>query len=538
MKFKFVNGKMIILEATQQLNEAEPATSTATGVDSNQVFSGITKDDALKLTDKSKIADAIRQIEENDPNNRELLNILYGKFIEGNIDPKMKDDYVIPELRLQGIDKVINNQVGLLEFINNVKNSAKFNGQIPNEALVFIKGVSSSDLPAKLIIDKNSALYKNSEIFANNRNGDDLVYMLKTFALFNNSRLADKLNKAEKKYKTKDGKPFVINKDTFDDFIVETKGGKANEAKRILSQYIIEDEENTVTLKSWLDAKKYNLTFDQIVELIEKHRSEIEKKFGPEDAKVIIKQWYDKDNENSDVALLSKDNINGLRSKSNPLRERFWRIEVPEDATFADVFAAMIEWYQKETEKVEDSVDNSLQSHLSKAKVTTSDQTIKNYLFKVGKEAFGDGTPRYKKYITKINNLLNGSAADRKKLFELDIDNKAVAKSLEKAMQGLIAETDSVTTKPMTLEQAVSKLLKQTPAQFEKYLTNQIKDRVTDPAERAKLRQILSQIYNNENIVADFMKIIVTPNEDGKINWLDAMVKYYKKLPKKKTKSA
>jgi hypothetical protein len=29
MKFKFVNGKMIILEATQQLDEAEPATSTA-----------------------------------------------------------------------------------------------------------------------------------------------------------------------------------------------------------------------------------------------------------------------------------------------------------------------------------------------------------------------------------------------------------------------------------------------------------------------------------------------------------------------------
>ena len=310
MKFKFVNGKMIILEATQQLNEAEPATSTAvaSGTEVDDLDLGPTSSEVSAVTlpknltelakldpqnaeDLEKIKLYIQKIERDDPNNTRWLNELYEMLLVSKlwkdatvrITDKDALKYTLAEMVKQKFQKVEEGQVPLVTFLKNLAIKQP-NYSVPAEVAFFINQSEFDDAVLKNI---------GSDIYTY---ASDLL-------------LSDK-NKIDQYGLPVDKK--------FSDLVKLS----VNELETFLAKYTAKDDREY--LKDWFKAQEKEATFAVLRDFIQN-----ESKISDADKKV----WLD-----PKVGILGENNIEALSNKSNPRAKQVWNIQVRTKDTFVDVF--------------------------------------------------------------------------------------------------------------------------------------------------------------------------------------------------------
>lgn len=508
MKFKFVNGKMIILEATQRLNEAEPATSTATaaGTEADDLDLGPTSSEVSAVTlpknltelakldpqnaeDLEKIKLYIQKIERDNPNNTRWLNELYGMLLVSKlwkdatvrITDKDALKYTLAEMVKQKFQKVEEGQVPLVNFLKNLA-IKRPNYSAPYEVIYFI---NKSEFDSDILKNIGSDIYTHaSDIFGNST--EDTIFKLKLFLLLSDKNKIDQYGlPADKK---------------FNDLVKLS----VNELETFLARYTAKDDREY--LKDWLKAQEKEATFAVLRDFIQN-----ESKISDADKKA----WLD-----PKVGILGENNIEALSNKSNPRAKQVWNIQVRTKDTFVDVFNKLKTWYESE-DVVDDGKDLSLNTYLTNNNIKNVPDFLRKALNNIQNKTERD------LYLQKLFVILSDDVS-YKNLLKSDVVADDFTNSLITQLKRL-----SVPNREITFEKALA-ASGLTGEQGYGKLKEFVNKGVTNQAAQTKLNKSIDLIFDKKNpgLKADFLKSIVPLTKNGTFDWLKGLQNYVARVKK------
>ena len=506
MKFKFVNGKMIILEATQQLNEAEPATSTAAGTDVDDLDLGPTSSEISAVTlpknlkelakldpqnaeDLEKIKLYIQKIERDDPNNTRWLNELYEMLLvsrlwkEASVRLTDKDalKYTLAEMVIQKFKKLDAGQVPLINFLKYLAIKQP-NYNVPYEIVYFI---NKSEFDADILKNISSDIYTYaSDIFRNST--EDTIFKLKLFLLLRDKNKIDQYGlPADKK---------------FSDLVKLS----VDELETFLARHTAKDDREY--LKDWFKAQGKEATFAILRDFIQN-----ELKISDADKKA----WLD-----PKVGILGENNIEALSNKSNPRAKQVWNIQVRVKDTFIDVFNKLKTWYESE-DVVDAGKDLSLNTYLTDNNIKNVPDFLRKALNGIQNKAERDA------YLQKLFVILSDDVS-YKNLLKSDVVADDFTNSLITQLKRL-----SVPNREITFEKAlVASGL--TGEQGYGKLKEFVSKGVTNQAAQTKLNKSIDLIFDKKNpgLRSDFLKSIVPLTKSGTFDWLKGLQNYVARVKK------
>lgn len=511
MKFKFVNGKMLILEATQ-LNEAEPATSTATAAASSVETAGagtaavdgnstitlpknlteISRLDSGKAEDIELIKQYIIKIEKDDPNNTRWLNALYEKLLQSPIwlgaEVKLSDKnaikYALAEMVKQGFEKLDAKKVPLISFLK-ILADKKPGYTVPAEVLMFI---NKADILADVLRDSNSVIYKyKDDIFKDS--AADVIYRLALIKLFSDKRKLDE---------------YGIPKNTKLEDLIKLP---INDIKTFLAQF--EQKEEKVYFKDWLKAKEKDANYEVLRDLISEAESN-----GKIDAKARD-LWLNRKN-----GIIGEDNIEALSNKNNVRASQIWQVPVRSKDTFKEVFDRLTAWYNTE-DTVDKGQDLSLTAYIKAHGIQNVPNFLRQTLNKLEDKA------KRELYLQKLFVVMSDSNT-YKKLLSLNVVEEDLVANLVSHLDSLsspnrdISFEKALNASGLTGEQGFG-LLKQ-------YVTKGVKN----VADQTKLKNSIDIIFDKKNpkLKADFLSSIVPLTQNGTFDWLKGLQNYVKHIKK------